>query len=257
MEVFSYSPVPVTAPAAVATLAATRSGSSNRQLPDVCVWAREQRGLGLLTGERPIYALALGWQVILTMRGYRVHNVDGANRFNVFHLAGECMERGLPVEDVLNSITVQRVFTPYQVLDVVQQIAEDALRKRMQSQRRLAAARANFSERSRASGDVPSELETIYFFLAPCKQFFDGDVGEEEGEFLLKRLLGVFGSMARKGLPVLIVERGYDHPVFQRIYPELERLAGCHWPLAQLTDSQHYSGELYHGSYTGSLFHAD
>lgn len=196
----------------------------------------------MLTGERPIYALALGWQVILTLEGYRIHNIDGANRFNVFHLAGECMERGLPVEDVLNAITVQRVFTPYQVLDVVQQIAEEALRRR------------------RAKYNRPAEIheaETIYFFLSPCKQFFDGDVGEEEGEFLLKRLLGIFRYMARKSLPVMIVERGYDHPVFQRVYPELERLAGCHWPLAGLTNSESYSGELSNGTYTGSLFHAD
>lgn len=236
------------------------AGMPNFAHSDVRAWARnvQRGGPGLLTGERPIFALALGWQVILTLEGYRVHNIDGANRFNVFHLAGECMERGLPVEDVLNTITVQRVFTPYQVLDVVSQIADEALRKRRErSEARDARADFAADERSRETSADSSGGETIYFFLSPCKQFFDGDVGEEEGEFLLKRLLGVFRYMARKSLPVMIVERGYDHPVFQRLYPELENLAGCHWPLTQIPDSEYHSGELSYGTHTGSLFHAD
>ncbi|MEQ9365153.1 MAG: hypothetical protein RIF32_12965 [Leptospirales bacterium] len=228
---------------------------------DVRAWARDlhRAGPGLLTGDRPIFALALGWQVILTLEGYRVHNIDGANRFNVFHLAGECMERGLPVEDVLNTITVQRVFTPYQVLDVVRRVAEDAIRERRSGQtksRETKEIALDVGATNEARGDSPSG-ESVYFFLSPCKQFFDGDVGEEEGEFLLKRLLGIFRYMARISLPVMIVERGYDHPVFQRMYPELENLSGCHWPLAQIPNSEYHSGELSYGTYAGSLFHAD
>ena len=201
---------------------------------DPRVWADERRGLGLLSGERPIFALALGWQVVLTMRGYRVHNVDGANRCNVFHLAGECMERGVPVEGVLQSITVQRVFTPYQALDVAGQIAEQASRD------------------ARAKNDE----SCVYFFLSPCKQFFDGDVGPEEGEFLLRRLLGIFAYMARRSLPVLIVEREYEHPTFHKLFPELETLANTRWTLNEDGNAQ-LSGELSYGTYAGSLFHAD
>lgn len=227
--------------------------------PEIRAWARDlhRAGPGLLTGERPIFALALGWQVVLALDGYRVHNIDGANRFNVFHLAGECMERGLPVEDVLNTITVQRVFTPYQVLDVVSQVAEDAARTSRDAQPSRDVDSSRRVDRSTRSAGDSSAHDTVYFFLSPCKQFFDGDVGEEEGEFLLKRLLGVFRYMARKSLPVMIVERAYDHPVFQRLYPELEALAACHWPLAQLAQSEHHTGELSYGTYAGSLFHAD
>ncbi len=238
---------------------------------DIREWAAAQPGVGLLHGERPSFALALGWQVVLTLAGYRVHNIDGANRCNVFHLAAECMARSLPVEDVLQRVVVQRVFTPYQVLDVVQQVFEEASRNR----------RRRAKNESLESGE---EGETVYFFMAPCKQFFDGDVGEEEGEFLLGRLLNLFAAMSRRGLPVIIVEREYDHPVFRRLQPRLSQLAACRWSLAALQaggytpppvsapdqygdrfgrmaaeqlSGEQLSGELAYGSYSGSLFHAD
>lgn len=206
----------------------SQTASLPAQRNDIRAWAAARPGVGLLHGERPIFALALGWQVVLTLAGYRVHNVDGANRCNVFHLAAECMARNLPVEDVLQRVIVQRVFTPYQVLDVVQQVFEEASR------------------------------ETVYFFMAPCKQFFDGDVGEEEGDFLLGRLLNLFAAMSRRGLPVIIVEREYDHPVFRRLQPRLSELAACRWSLESLqARGEQLSGELAYGTYSGSLFHAD
>ncbi len=194
-------------------------------------------GTRLLTGtSSTAFALALDWQMLLSLAGRRIHNVDGANRFNVFRLADECLRRGVPPEPVLHSITVQRAFTPYQLLDTAQNIAR---------------------------GQTQDEEGSVRFFLSPCKQFFDGDVAEDEGEYLLQRLFDLFRWIGkRRRTPLVIVEREYDHPVFLRLRPELHKLAAVRRSLSDFTGNDQYThyhnyiGET-HGQNAGSLFHAD
>lgn len=194
-------------------------------------------GTRLLTGtSSTAFALALDWQLLLTLAGRKVHNVDCANRFNVFRLADECLRRCVPAEPVLHSITVQRAFTPYQLLDVAQNIAR---------------------------GQTRDEAGSVRFFLSPCKQFFDGDVAEDEGEYLLHRLFDLFRWIDKRGrTPLVIVEREYDHPVFLRLRPELHGLAAVRRSLGDFTGGDEYTnyhnyiGET-HGQNAGSLFHAD
>jgi hypothetical protein len=129
-----------------------------------------------------------------------VYVVDCAIRFNVFAVSDECLRQGIPPEPVLKSIKVRRDFTPYQLLATVREIMQ---------------------------APTPSY---IYFFLSPCKQFFDGDVREEEARFLLRKLIRDFEEMNRRRIPLVLVERpAYQHPVFQEFFPKICSLAQFVW----------------------------
>lgn len=162
-------------------------------------WSGE--GIALVQGD----SAALGevshlWMAHLAMQGRRVFVVDCAIRFDVFRLADEAMRCDVNPETLLASIFVQRVFTPYHILEAVADAEADAERD-------------------------------VTVLLAPMKQFFDGDVGEEEGLFLLERLVKRLRAATH---PFLLVEKDhYSHPSFAPIFPKLEALSRPVWMVRQ------------------------
>lgn len=161
-----------------------------------------QRDLGLLTGERGMYRLAHFWQYALVCSGFQVFNLDCAIRFNPFTIAEETRKQNLQPEPFLEQIRVQRAFTPYQILDAIQTILNT------------------------------KEENTIYFLLAPCKQFLDGDVKEDEGLFLLNLMLQLIKKFPGENVPLLIIESWtYSHKNFQNFFPKLLRTTQNLWEL--------------------------
>ncbi|TGL49579.1 hypothetical protein EHQ61_14200 [Leptospira wolffii] len=166
------------------------------------VLAWDRQGLGLLTGKEGIYRLALRWEYAFAVSGFQVFNLDCAIRFNPFIITEETRRRRVSPEALLEKILIQRAFTPYQILDSLKEISR--------------SIRAN----------------TVYFLLAPCKQFFDGDVQEEEGRYLLEKLILILGLMQSQRIPLIVVESTkYSHPSFQAIFPKLLGLAEDLWEL--------------------------
>ncbi len=158
---------------------------------------------GLLTGQAGVFAAAFTWQTELASRGLRVNNIDCAMRFNAFALADEAMARGLQPEGLLHEIRVRRAFTPYQTLDALHEILERE------------AARREF-----------------HFFLAPCKQFFDGDVNQDEGAFLLNKLFSLIASMRAESIPMIFVERtAHSNPRYEAAVRRLRRDMDTVWEL--------------------------
>lgn len=150
---------------------------------------------GLVTGESGIFPLALIWQVLLVQLGYKPHTIDCAMRGNAFTIADEAMRRNLQPEAVLESISIQRAFTPYQILDVMHEILENP-------------------------------KDRIYTILAPCKQFFDGDVGDDEGTYLLGKLIQIMKKFSNKNIPLFIVEtQKYNHQAFPEAFKQIRQLA--------------------------------
>ncbi|MCW7493030.1 hypothetical protein ND861_11700 [Leptospira sp. 2 VSF19] len=161
-----------------------------------------QKDLGVLTGERGMYRLAHFWQYALVCSGFQVFNLDCAIRFNPFTIAEETRKQNLQPEPFLEQIRVQRAFTPYQILDAIQTILKT------------------------------KEENTIYFLLAPCKQFLDGDVKEDEGLFLLNRMLAFIEKFPSENVPLLIIESWtYSHKNFQIFFPKLLQTTQNLWEL--------------------------
>lgn len=147
----------------------------------------------LLSGKSGIFHLSHIWQARLTLRGRQVFAIDCALRFNAFYLAEEARNQGIQAEAMLGSILVQRAFTPYQILDVVYGI---------------------------------KDKDRVYFLLAPLKQFFDADVAEEEGRFLLRKLLEAVARLKSRGVPLLIIEKNhYNHPNFTPAFEALRSVS--------------------------------
>ncbi|TGL45962.1 hypothetical protein [Leptospira perdikensis] len=160
------------------------------------------RDLGLLTGEKGMYRLAHFWQYALVCSGFQVFNLDCAIRFNPLMIAEETRKQNLAPEPFLEQIQIQRAFTPYQILD--------ALKKML----------------------ISEEGNTIYFLLAPCKQFLDGDVKDDEGLFLLNLMLELIEQFPDKDVPLLIIESWkYSHKNFQIFFPKLLRVTQNLWEL--------------------------
>lgn len=193
-------------------------------------WNRQ--GLALLTGSGGIYQLGLVWQVQLRMLGLRVHNVDCAMRFDVFPIVEEARRWMISPEEILDSITIQRAFTPYQILDVMHRI----LRHR-------------------------SRVPTLYCFMAPCKQFFDGDVSQDEAHYLLGLMPELLASISRRAGPLLIIEQNsYQHPAFTPAYQSFQDLAAHIWVLDRRSFEDKKINtqlEASHGQNSDSLFYAD
>ncbi|MCW7471538.1 P-loop NTPase family protein [Leptospira kanakyensis] len=161
-----------------------------------------QKDIGLLTGERGMYRLAHYWQYAMVCSGFQIFNLDCAIRFNPFTIAEETRKQNLQPEPFLEQIKVQRAFTPYQILDALKTILNQ------------------------------KEENTIYFLLAPCKQFLDGDVKEDEGLFLLNRMLEFIENFPGENVPLLIIESWtYTHKNFQIFFPKLLRTTQNLWEL--------------------------
>ncbi|GBF49654.1 hypothetical protein LPTSP4_11700 [Leptospira ryugenii] len=161
-----------------------------------------QKGMALLTGERGIYRLALHWEYAFAQAGLRIFNLDCAIRFNPFVITQETRKRNVPPEPLLDRILVQRAFTPYQILDTLHRLLKE------------------------------QESNTIYFLLAPCKQFLDGDVQEEEGIFLLHKMLHCLERFQEYRIPLLVIESvQYRHKNFQMFFPKLLQASPNLWEL--------------------------
>ncbi|HNK55884.1 MAG TPA: hypothetical protein PLL86_06665 [Leptospiraceae bacterium] len=162
--------------------------------------------LGVLTGNAEIFHLAHSWISILIAKGYRVHVIDCAIRFNVYRVIDEANFYGLDLHEFLMTGLVQRAFTPYQILDVIRRILSST-----------------------------KDPNRVYVLLAPTKQFFDGDVKEEEGYFLLQKLITVLARIQSKGIPMLAVEsQKYKHKTFQLLFPYLLDSANAIWKYNKL-----------------------
>ncbi|TGK31769.1 hypothetical protein EHQ12_01635 [Leptospira gomenensis] len=162
----------------------------------------ERSGIGILTGKSGIYRLALQWEYAFAVSGFKIFNLDCAIRFNPFVITAETRKRNVPPESLLENILVQRAFTPYQILDSLRAIS------------------------------AQNPKNTIYFLLAPCKQFFDGDVQEDEGRFLLQRMLSILQELQSERFPILVVESlHYPHPTFENFFPQLIQTASDLWEL--------------------------
>jgi hypothetical protein len=161
----------------------------------------DRSGIALLTGNAKIYHLAHIWIAVLIAKGYRVHVIDCAVRFNVYRMIDSARALNLDVQEFLFAGIVQRAFTPYQILDVCHAILNQNL-----------------------SGN------DIYFILSPSKQFFDGDVKDSEGFFLLDKLISVFEKIQSRGIPLVAVEsKKYKHKTFHLLFPKLYTLANALW----------------------------
>jgi len=114
--------------------------------------------------------------VELAFRAEEVHVFDCAIRFNVYAIAES---RNYAGSRHLKNIHIQRAFTPYQLLDSISSLIKE-----------------------------PTETirSKIFFFLAPAKQFFDGDVKKAEREHLLQALVTKFEAMQENNFRILISE---------------------------------------------------
>ncbi|TGK44111.1 hypothetical protein [Leptospira andrefontaineae] len=175
-------------------------GFQDQLFRPVLGWSRDN--VGLLTGRQGIYKLALRWEYAFAVSGFQVFNLDCAIRFDVFTITEETRKRRVSPEALLEKILVQRAFTPYQILDSLKEIY------------------------------TSTKENTIYFILAPCKQFFDGDVQDDEGLFLLEKLVLLLERMRSRQIPIVLVESTkYTHPNFQKIFPKLVSLSEDLWEL--------------------------
>lgn len=202
---------------------------------------------GVYTGPSNLFGSAMRWQVRLFQEGIFPHTVDCAIRYRLHSLMDEAIRLSIPPEELLQSITVQRAFTPYQILDVM---------------------------RSIRTGKDPIYENRPIFLLAPAKQFFDGDVQKEEAEYLLRLLIREIQLNRRAGKTILIFEKeSYPDPLFAGFMNQLLRTSDLHRRipgdnpgaamLQMLTSIQKpnltplQAGETNHGKNPTSILHAN
>ena len=167
-----------------------------------------EKGLTLMSGPSEVFYLSHSWQAELVFAGRRVHVLDCAIRFNAFLLAEEAFRRGESAEATLNRVSVQRAYTPYQILDATRELLE--------------------------SITLAPEHAPVPFILAPAKQFFDGDVAADEARFLLGRLLSLFGEFKERGFPLVVIEKeSYKNRNFPPFIERLVTISSCAWRLEQ------------------------
>lgn len=179
----------------------------------------DRRGIALLTGRPGIYSLAHVWLARLALRGFQMHVVDCAIRADAEILTEEALRRGVAPELLLQAITVQRAFTPYQILDV------------------LGAELERLDEEQRQEKN-----ERIVFVMAPCKQFFDPDVARDECAFLLNKLLALVRLYRQRGPALLLVEsEAYPSDQFGPVLLQLRALAATLFEYHQEIEQQTYA----------------
>lgn len=140
----------------------------------------------------------------MTHQGRQVFVLDCAMRFNAFLLADEAIRQGMQTEAMLQSVIVQRAFTPYQILDALSSLCT---------------------------------ADQVHYILAPLKQFFDGDVQENEARFLLQKLLQITARLKSNGVPLFIIEKNhYSHPAFLPAFEGLRGLSDTVLRLEQEAD---------------------
>ncbi|TGM45972.1 hypothetical protein [Leptospira vanthielii] len=113
----------------------------------------------------------------LLVNHQKVHVIDCAIRLRAMQIAEATKELNF---FALHNITLQRAFTPYQLLDLFNSISNDYL---------------------------TSESEPIInIFLAPSKQFFDQDVKKDERVHLLKILTQKLERFVQLKIPFIFSE---------------------------------------------------
>ena len=152
----------------------------------------------------------------MAIEGITTHTIDCAIRFNTYGIAEEALRLGTPPELIHDKITVTRAFTPYQILDAVQELKKNE----------------------------------VVFVLAPAKQFFDGDVAFDEGLFLLQKLVRFFADAHERGVALFVVERpSYAAPAFSTFLSDMKPLTDrSRWELYRLPGDDAYKlKHLTHG----------
>ncbi|HMV77534.1 MAG TPA: hypothetical protein PL048_05935 [Leptospiraceae bacterium] len=163
------------------------------------VYSWDRKGLLFLKGKEG-FGIAHILCAELLRRGTGIFIIDCAIRFNVFRVADFFEEIGEDPEFYLHRIIVQRAFTPYQILD------------------------------SAVQAENRKNENLIHIFLAPFKQFFDGDVKKDEAGFLLKKLIIKYSVIKNKGIPIVIAEKeNYPSSLFSEAMSELEKCADMEW----------------------------
>lgn len=139
----------------------------------------------------------------LVQKNASVHLIDCAIRFDIFQITST-----LKNESLLDNLLIQRAFTPYQILDSTKQISLSKVNR-----------------------------EAFYFYLAPFKQFFDGDVKPDEAEFLLKKLIREFASLKNSGVHLVIAEKEkYSSKIFPEAMNSLRSIASQEMNLVSLPE---------------------
>lgn len=161
----------------------------------------------LLIGNSTAFTLSHRWACDYLSQKKKVFLIDCAIRLQmdtIVHLLPA------PVEEHLAQLIIQRAFTPYQILDAIN---------------RASSSQVNYD---------------LYVLLAPAKQFFDGDVGDQECAFLLKVLLAKLFHFPKQK-KILITEReSYGHAQYPRFRHQLQKIMPRTW---QLNQDQHLTFE--------------
>lgn len=137
-------------------------------------WVGKQSGMFLGTAAREAAHFAI---LRLSAQERQVHVVDGAIRFDAFRLSEFARAMEIDVDSILERITIQRTFSPYQVLEAARDV-------------------------------LSAPASRITFFLSPFKQFLDNDVASEEALFLLQKLVKIYRLYQQKSLRAVFVEKG-------------------------------------------------
>lgn len=166
-------------------------------------WLCEKKSSALLTGPGSL-ALSHKWIAAVALER-PVHIVDCAICLNVFDLADSASGMGLNPDLFLESITLQRVFTPYHILESF----DDAMALQAQNP------------------------DLVTFFLAPVKQFLDPDVADDEALFLLDKMYARIRFMRAQKAAFLLTERRYRHKSAEKIFFDLKRTVAAVWSLSE------------------------
>ncbi|MFO1526657.1 MAG: hypothetical protein U1F16_11885 [Turneriella sp.] len=160
------------------------------------------RSVAYMTGAQAIFPLTQIWQTRMALEGIRTHTIDCAIRFNTYTIAEEALRLQRAPESIHDQITVTRAFTPYQILDAVQDLKKNE----------------------------------VVFVLAPAKQFFDGDVAFDEGLFLIQKLVRFFADAHERGVALFVVERpSYAAPAFSTFLSDIRTLTDkSRWELYRI-----------------------
>ncbi len=164
----------------------------------------------LFTGGGSMFTHHLRQQVRLYVAGYRIFNLDCAIRFHIFHLVEEAQRLCIPVDPMLQSIQIQRAFTPYQILD--------ALHDQFRS---------------------TSEDRSLLYILSPLKQFFDGDVAHDEAAYMLRYLIRTLHRLTQSGRQIIVMEQeNYPHPLFTQAMAGLQQMCQVNHKRGQLREKR-------------------
>ena len=159
------------------------------------------RSVALLTGDSRAFSLSHSWMVRHYLAEHRVRVIDCAVRYDTISIVDELLRLDLDVDAGIKAIEVRRAFTPYQILEAVADIPESGYRE-----------------------------TDVYYLLAPYKQFFDGDVADDEAAYLLHLLNERLRKLSRDGWSVVVVEKSiYQHRAFSQAYMQLRSIATPVW----------------------------